>query len=188
MSSSSPPPTGPSLPLHLVGLDAEGRLLHHKRGPGRPRRVERAPDGDGLAYAAATRAALAAHVAADPLVVAVQARAEGATVLRSALIASATEQAAISWELEQRPIGREAERARSRRLDALVAVARLVQQVALAEQGAPPPGVVERVREMWLRDVALIAADVLAPEDAAALIEGARARISGDEAGAGLPK
>jgi hypothetical protein len=120
---------------------------------------------------------LSAHVDGDPLVEAVVADASRVEVLRHALVAIATEAASIAYELHKKPLGREAERARSRRLDALVAVAKIQAMIAAEEQGEPPRQVVERVTEIWLRDVAHIASEVLDGESVTALMRGVRARI-----------
>jgi hypothetical protein len=176
--SSQPPPTGPtSLPLHLVAIDGEsGALLRRRRpGPGRPRRVERKPDADGRAYADATRRALQAHVEGDPLVAAASSGARGAEVLRAALVATAAETASLAWELHQRPLAPLSERVRSRRLDALGAVARLVQ-IASEEQGAPPPGILEKLRHLFLSEIQELAADVIGPDRAAQLAAEVAAR------------
>lgn len=176
MQPSSPPPSGP-VPLHLVQLDADGRLLRPRRGPGRPRKVRPAPSADQQSYDEELRSALDEHVALDPLVRAVGERAKPVEVLRRALVETARECASIAHEIAQKPLGREAERARSRRLDALVSIARLQAQIAADQRDAPPAGVLDFLRELFLRDVGALAREVLGDQAASGLVERIRERL-----------
>lgn len=178
MQQSSPPPSGP-IPLHLVALDADGHLLRPRRGPGRPRKVRPAPSADQRSYDDELRGALEAHVATDPLVRAVGERATPVEVLRRALVETAREAASIAFEIAQRPLGREAERARSRRLDALVAIGKVQAQIVSEETDAPPPGVLDFLRDVFLRDVGVLAREVLGEESATSLVERIRERLDG---------
>jgi hypothetical protein len=139
--------------------------------------VRPAPSADQRSYDDELRSALDEHVALDPLVRAVGDRATSVELLRRTLVETAREAASIAFEIAQKPLGREAERARSRRLDALVAIAKLRAQIAAEQRDAPPAGVLDFLRELFLRDVGALAREVLGDPAASLLVERIRERL-----------
>jgi hypothetical protein len=123
------PQVRPPIPLHAVSVAADGSPLIIKRKPGRPKKVEVAPSGDELAYAAEVNDAREQHVHADPLVRALGGECGTPEVLHELKIGIAKEAAALLFDRQQaaaraRPI----EQLISRRIDAL-------HKVALIELG-----------------------------------------------------
>lgn len=144
-----------------------------RRGPGRPRRVRVAPDADQAVYEEAVRAALEDHVANDAVVAASELRDRSSALLGALVLAVAREQASIAYEIMFKIRDRrDLERARSRRIDALHTLARLVLEQRKAEAESPlvPPAVALRVTNALLRELERVAAETLGPEAAARLM------------------
>lgn len=152
------------LPIHAVARDGDGNPVRVGRGPGRPKRVRVAPVADEAAYNAALRAAREAHVEDDAVVRAAELR-DGAIDLGWALLRSiARETASIRWEIEQRPSSREAERARSRRIDGLLVIARLRIELHRAEAGELTPRRLHALKRLLLETILAVATECL-PEE-----------------------
>lgn len=162
------------LPLHVVARDANGNPVPVRRGPGRPRKVRVAPSADGATYDAEVRAACRRHVETDAVVRASELRNGSVDLAWAILRALAQETASISWEIEQRPSSRETERARSRRIEGLLAVARLRVEIQRAEAGDVTPHRFEVLRTMLLETILGVAHDTLPAERVAILAEQVR--------------
>lgn len=144
-----------------------------RRKPGRPRRIRVAPAADEMAYDHAVRAALDEHVETDAVVAASELRDRSSALLGALVLAVAREQASIAYEIMFKIRDRrDLERARSRRIDALHTLARLVLEQRKAEAESPfvTPAAALRVTDALLRELERVAAETLGPEAAARLM------------------
>ncbi len=148
----------PLLPLHAVG-DA-------RRGRGRPPKVEPKPTASDLQYHAAITAERSAHVAADPLVMAV-AGGDPQKVLEQTAAVLAMEAAALGHlQLEVAKRGRDFSMISSRRASILNELTKT--QIKLRDLS---PDLLDlrsegfqRVFKIWIQDLVRIAQEVLPPE------------------------
>jgi hypothetical protein len=123
------PQARPPIPLHAVTIAADGAPLVVRRKPGRPKKVEVAPSGDELQYAAEVNEAREQHVHADPLVRALGGQRSTSEVLHQLKVGISKEAAALLFDRQQAAArGRPIEQLISRRIDAL-------HKVALIELG-----------------------------------------------------
>jgi len=114
----------------------------------------------------ASQRALDRHLDADQVLEAAQTKDARAT-LEAALVAAAVESASLAWERRRYTAhDRQHGRICSRRIGALVEVAKLRLALHRLEPGAPEPGAVERVTDHLRRAVEQAARDVLPPQDA----------------------
>jgi hypothetical protein len=155
------------LPLHSVSGH-----LHVRRGPGRPRKARPAPDADALAYEEMAGQALEEHVGADAVVAAAELRQGAAELFDGIIVAVARETASLAWELRHSRDQRDVERMRSRRVDALVSLARLVQERHRAERDRldVPQHLQMRLHEMFVAEIEAVTKEVLGVESAAELM------------------
>lgn len=152
-----------TLPLHALPA------ARARRSPGRPRKIRRAPDADEDVYRSTVQLALEAHVAGDAVVQASDLRGKSLDLAWAVLREVAREAAAIAYEIQRHPDSREAERARSRRVDALMRVAQLRVEIEKADDGFAPH-VVARVVRLLVDGIGEVALDCLGPEGAALLM------------------
>jgi hypothetical protein len=167
------------LPLHCVTADGDGApLTGIKRRPGRPRTLRPAPTFDQEQFMHQQADALEEHVAADALVMSAERQDGPEAVLRAVLIAATREIASLSFELQNgRTDDREIARVRSRKIDALTAVARLVLEMRRLESGEVSPTQVLKVRGVLVRAIEGVVATVLPPDTGAALMSRYRERL-----------
>jgi hypothetical protein len=136
------------LPAHELG-PAERKRLGVTRGPGRPRKIA-LPPSDG-SYNAAVAQQRLVHVESDPLVAKGSDEAETLSILRHVAVGVAVESAAILWERRQANLGdQDAAKLCSRRVDALVKLARVVLEIHNRRDDEIRPELLEVVRESFL--------------------------------------
>jgi hypothetical protein len=182
--------SAPAVPTNIVKLPPPTHVLPGftastvRRGPGRPRKVRPAPLATEADYDAAVRAALRQHVDSDAVVGATELRENSAALLRALVLATAREAAGLAYDItytikDQRSL----ERARSRRIDALAVIAKLVLEARRAEAGSPdvPLHVQRRVTNALVEELGRVAAEALGVEAAERLMSGFRARIAGSD-------
>ncbi len=134
-------------------------------GPGRPVQVARRPSERRHRHVIETQEALQKHLVADPLVAAAALR-DRAETLRQVLVETSVEAAALAWERSQQPSHhREFARIASRRVTALVQVARVAIDLHQLAPEEPAPATMERVLRSLLEVVVEAARDVLPASD-----------------------
>jgi len=134
-------------------------------GPGRPVQVARRPSERRHRRIIETQEALHRHVVADPVVAAAALR-DRAETLRQVLVETSVEAAALAWERSQQPSHhREFARITSRRVTALVQVARVAIALHQLAPEEPAPATIERVLRSLLDAAVNAARDVLPASD-----------------------
>ncbi len=177
--SDTKTPSAMVLPLHAL---PSGNLpgMNIKRRPGRPRRVELAPDVDQRAYLDRVREEQALALEADPVVIH-SADVRG-SVMSAAILALAEETAALRFQREREQAqGKDAAVTSGRRVEALGKLAGTV--LAAHAHGVwgvgPSPGTLCLVVRAWLDVVEGVARDTLAPEMAEPFVTRYRTEIEG---------
>ncbi|MBI3203048.1 MAG: hypothetical protein HYZ29_16030 [Myxococcales bacterium] len=151
----------PGIPL----ADATGSAA--RRRPGRPRKVERRPTVDDLAYFASVATDRVRHADADDVVAAVRGRADASEVLRRVREGIAVEAAVLEHErLEQQKRGLDVGQISSRRIEALTRLATLEVEALRLRAGTIDPRNegMQRVFRAWVGDVRDAAVATMAPE------------------------
>ena len=111
-----------------TGEAARSKALVRRR-PGRPRKVELRPTVDDLSYHAVMAVERERFIASDPLVTAILARRDTASILAIIMMQIAEESGSLAFEcLEAQKRGRDAAQTSSRRVDALKKVAEIQLQ------------------------------------------------------------
>lgn len=158
------------LPLHDAPVSAEGKPVHVRRRPGRPRKVEKAPSATDLAYHAEVMALRERHVASDPVVGAVTTGTDPRDVLNLLKVEIAREAASLHFErLEVEKRGRDTGQVSTRRIEALKKIAEIELRLkelypsALDLRGEA----VQTVFRLWVERMTSVAEEVLAPESLA---------------------
>lgn len=148
-----------------------------KRGPGRPRTIERAPTPEQATKFDAEVARLTAAECEHPVVVRAGAR-DSVALLETLLVDAARESAELGW-LRRRgqARGQDIQRLATRRIRALVNVADLVLTLERARNGEPSAANVARVVELFLEAIEREARSVLPPEDCARFLSELGARV-----------
>lgn len=137
-----------------------------RRPPGRPVAIGRRPGARRAERIEATQRALERHLEADPLLQVARGRDARAT-LEAALVGASVEAASLAWERRHCAAhDREFGRICSRRLAALVEVARLTLVLQKLDPGAPAPAAIKRVTDLLRHAVEQAAREVLPPDDA----------------------
>jgi hypothetical protein len=174
---STTPPKG----SNVVALDGARGLV--RRRPGRPRVIRPAPDVDERVYFEKLGEAADAFIEADPALVA--STNQGVTEVERLdvlLQELAREQAALSWDRQRlQREGRDgAAQVSSRRVDALLKVARLVvlREEVRRTTGAMDEALVERVVGLLLVEVESTVFETATPEVATKFIGKLKARIA----------
>lgn len=102
------------------------RELKIKRGPGRPRKVERAPQTSDLEYHALMVEARQKFINSDPLVKAVEGKADPVEILFQVKASVAREASSLAFEqVEAQKRGRDTAQTSSRRIEALKKIAEI---------------------------------------------------------------
>jgi len=172
----------PTLPLHLIGHDDEGRPRPVRRRPGRPRVVRPKPESDENLWLEARSKRRADHVERDRLVGIVRDEAPSVDVLQEIKHALAVETAAIRWEIEHgRSEGRAYEQMISRRIDGLTKLAAI--ELGLRRLGVttcdPHSARMQSVFRLFVETLADVATQVL--DDPKSFVETCKVRFDGWE-------
>lgn len=102
------------------------RNLTIKRGPGRPRKVERAPQVSDLEYHSAMVEAREKFISSDPLVRAVEGKVDPVEILFHIKVGVAREASSLAFEqIEGQKRGRDTSQMSSRRIEALKKIAEI---------------------------------------------------------------
>jgi hypothetical protein len=138
-----------------------------RRGPGRPRKIEPAPDVAALEHHASVMLERTRHVDGDALVVAVKARTDAKDTLRLVMRGLAEE--AASLEFQQRELakrGRDTAQVSSRRVDALRKLGDLALRVREADGEALNLSSEQATKlfTLWIERIRDVANALLAPE------------------------
>jgi hypothetical protein len=157
-------------PVHdvVAGEAAKAAALIKRRGPGRPRKVEVRPTIDDLDYHAVIIAERHRFIAADPLVQAIERRANTRTVLAIVMQQMAEEAGSLGFEsIEIQKRGRDAAQTSSRRVDALRKVAEI--QVQLRELDGETLNTAseqfQRIFALWVERLSDVLQVVLEPHE-----------------------
>jgi hypothetical protein len=150
-----------------VGLDNVVQITAQKRGPGRPKKIEAAPQEADLAHHAEVIEAKSRFMSADALVASLEHREDAREVLHKILIGLAREAASLEFqriELEKR--GRDPAQVSSRRIDALKKIAEIELKLReLDQEGANLSGEqMQRVFGLWVDKTLEVAREILSPE------------------------
>jgi len=179
--AKDPRPTPVStIPLHAALLDEDGRVLRVRRRPGRPRLVTPARDVDELAWLEESDRRLQVHIDRDDLTIAVH-NGEGAEAVLCAIkIGIATEAANLKWEaIYARDRTRQLEQIRSRRIDALCKLSRVVIDECRA--GIDPdlsPARVATLKNLWLEVLTTVARQTMPADTAETFLERYGSRLA----------
>lgn len=156
------------LPVHDVATGEAAKIAPMvKRRPGRPRKVELRPTIEDLAYHAMALTARERFVADDPLVRAIEGRADTRSILNLAMRQMAEEAASLAFEeVEIQKRGRDAAQTSSRRIDALKKVAEI--QLQLREMEGETLNTAseqfQRVFALWVERLTAVLQVVLEPQ------------------------
>lgn len=102
------------------------RNLKVKRGPGRPRKVERAPQVSDLEYHAAMTEARQKFMASDPLLLAIEEKCEPGVILYQVKASVAREAASMAFDqIEGQKRGKDTSQMSGRRIEALKKIAEI---------------------------------------------------------------
>ena len=149
-------------------------------GPGRPKRIVRAPSHQRLQRVAERRAANASHADSDPVVRACFSG-DSYELLHQARVAAAEEAASLRWRLQfDPPTDSEVPKLRGRRITALNTIAQMTLAMHWSHPAEPSPALMERVKELFLQSVEEAVREVIESDSADRLIGLFRARIGED--------
>jgi hypothetical protein len=153
------------LPLHALPNDAFTKV---RRLPGRPRRVEKAPDLDELEYASRSNASRAAWIEQDELLQAMRGGADVGDVLHCIRERLAREAAGFEFDLTKATAnGRDAAQLVARRIDALLKLAAIEvarHRLSIDDFDARSPRV-QQVVDLLVAEIRDVATQVLPPDD-----------------------
>lgn len=141
--------------------------LRVKRGPGRPRKVERMPTTDDLTYHAEMAEERQKFISSDPLVKRIEENADVLGILRLIKLEVAKEAASLGFEsLEQSKRGKDMGQLTSRRVEALKRIADI--ELKIKEIDAEAINLsserIQRIFALWVEVMREVANEVLPPE------------------------
>lgn len=154
------------LPVHAAPNTGKNGLKI-TRGPGRPRKVERAATVSDLEYHARISEQKAEHVDYDPLVRATLHHADSSDVLHLVKTEVAKEAASLHFQrLENEKFGRDTSQVSSRRIDALTKIANI--ELEIKKIGANTLDLknekIQRVFKYFIGKIKDVATETLPPE------------------------
>ena len=159
------------LPVHAApaigGSGKCGTSLKVKRGPGRPRRVERMPTTSDLQYHALVSEEKARFIDSDKVVQATTSGADTTSVLNLVKVEVAKEAAALHFQrVENEKYGRDTAQTSTRRIDALTKIANI--ELEIKKLGTDAIDLrhpkFQKVFALWIEMMREVAAEVLTPE------------------------
>lgn len=153
-------------PVHNAPYTGKNQL-QVKRGPGRPRKVERMPTTSDLEYHAVMTEERAKFVDNDPVLKAIRAKSDPMSVLAYVKEQVAVEQAALHFQrMENEKIGKDTAQVSTRRIDALKKIADI--ELELKKLGADTIDVnsekMQRIFQFFISTVRAVLEDTLTPE------------------------
>lgn len=158
-------------PLSMIPVQ-DARSTGHKnlvvkRGPGRPRKVERAPQVTDLEYHVAMTEARQKYMASDPLLVAIENKVDPVDILYQVKRGVAIEAASMAFDqIEGQKRGKDTSQMSSRRIEALKKIAEI--ELKLRELEAESLNFTserfQKVFHFWVRRLATVAQETLPPE------------------------
>jgi len=183
MSSPPDPPSPTPLPLHLLAADDPETGVVIRRRPGRPKKVVVAPTVDQLAYDEQVAELRRRHLQGDPLLAALTDGQPGAEVIHETMVGIARESAALRVDRERAEReGRDIALIATRRIEALGRLASIV--LGLKKLGVDEflasPGMIRKIVEVWLREVAEIVHETVPSELGEVLMKRYEERLRGD--------
>lgn len=155
------------LPVYDAPNDGHGKSVLVKRGPGRPRKVEKMLTRDALEYHAEISEAKIRYVETDPIVIAIDAGEEPARILHFIKSGVAREAASLSFErIESEKRGRDTSMISSRRIDALKKIAEI--ELKLRELEAESVNLsgekIQKLFGLWVDKMRHAGVEVMSPE------------------------
>lgn len=159
------------LPVHaaptLGGAGKQGNALKVKRGPGRPRKVERMPTTSDLQYHAAMSEEKAKFIDTDAVVSASRGGADAAQMLKLIKAEVAKEAAALHFQrIENEKYGKDTSQNSTRRIDALTKIANIEMEIKKLGSDAidlrHPK--FQKVFTLWIEMMREVASETLTPE------------------------
>lgn len=154
------------LPVHAAPNTGKNGLTV-KRGPGRPRKVERAATVSDLEYHAKMAEVRETFVATDAVVKAISGHADAADMLHTIKGEVAKEAAAIHFQrIENEKFGKDTAQTSSRRIEALVKIANIELEIKKlgAEMIDLKSEKMQRVFSFFVLQIKETAGDTLSPE------------------------
>ena len=154
------------LPVHVAPRTST-HLLVVKRGPGRPRKVERMPTTSDLEYHALMTEEKMRFTESDPLVKAVESNCDTLTILHRIKLDIAREQSAIHFQrIENEKRGVDTSQVSSRRIDALERLARVELKIRETDWESINLGSekMQKIFELWIDIMREVAQEVLPSE------------------------
>jgi hypothetical protein len=154
------------LPVHAAP-NSGGRQLVVKRGPGRPRKVERMPTTSDLEYHALMTEEKMRFTETDPLVRAIEGNCDTMTLLHRVKLDIARETSALHFQrIENEKRGVDTAQVSSRRIDALERLAKIELKIREADRDSINLGSekMQKIFALWVEVMREVAQEVLPPE------------------------
>jgi len=154
------------LPVHDAPNTGKN-ALKVKRGPGRPRKVERMPTTSDLQYHAINSKKKQGFIATDPLVQAIEQRVDAPANLQRIKLEIAKEIASLHFQrVETEKYGRDTSQISSRRIDALERLAKIELKIREIDKDSINLGSekMQKIFVLWVEVMREVAAEVLPPE------------------------
>lgn len=154
------------LPVHAAPNTGKNSLVV-KRGPGRPRKVERMPTTSDLEYHALMTEEKMRFTETDPLVRAIEGNCDTMTLLHRVKLDIAREQSAIHFQrIESEKRGVDTGQLSSRRIDALERLAKIELKIREADRDSINLGSekMQKIFALWVEVMREVAQEVLPSE------------------------
>ena len=154
------------LPVHAAPNTGKNALVV-KRGPGRPRKVERMPTTSDLEYHALMTEEKMRFTETDPLVRAIEGNCDTMTLLHRVKLDIAREQSAIHFQrIESEKRGVDTGQLSSRRIDALERLAKIELKIREADRDSINLGSekMQKIFALWVEVMREVAQEVLPAE------------------------
>ena len=154
------------LPVHAAPNTGKNALVV-KRGPGRPRKVERMPTTSDLEYHALMTEEKMRFTETDPLVRAIEGNCDTMTLLHRVKLDIAREQSALHFQrIENEKRGVDTAQISSRRIDALERLAKIELKIREADRDSINLGSekMQKIFALWVEVMREVAQEVLPSE------------------------
>ncbi len=154
------------LPVHTAPNTGKKALVV-KRGPGRPRKVERMPTTSDLEYHALMTEEKMRFIGTDPLVKAIEGNCDTMTLLHRVKLDIAREQSALHFQrIENEKRGVDTAQISSRRIDALERLAKIELKIKEADRDSINLGSekMQKIFSLWIEVMREVAQEVLPSE------------------------